>query len=257
VSRDPHGTTWQRLQATASDQGAAVWQLFDPERTSEKRAAETAAAAAEIGCDAFLIGASTGSPVRFASVVRAVKQAVELPVVIFPGEAAQVVPHADAILFLSLLSGRNPQYLVVEQVRAAPLVAEYRLEAIPTCYLLIESGRTSAVEFISGTRPIPREQPQIASAHALAARYLGMQLVYLEAGSGAPRPVPEEMVRACCCSDLPLAVGGGIRRPAEAVALVRAGARFIVVGNQFEPEPDWGLFREFVDAIHHRTPLAV
>jgi phosphoglycerol geranylgeranyltransferase len=190
-------------------------------------------------------------------VLRAVKKAVDEPVVIFPGEAAQVVPGADAILFLSLLSGRNPQYLVAEQVRAAPRVAECELETIPTAYLLVESGRTSAVEYISGTQPIPRDQPPIASAHALAARYLGMRLVYLEAGSGAPRPVPEEVVRACGFSGLPLAVGGGIRSPQEVGALVRAGAHFIVVGNHFEREPDWGLFGELVDATHHRTPLAV
>jgi phosphoglycerol geranylgeranyltransferase len=211
--------------------------------------------AAQSGCDAFLIGGSTGSPVRFQAVCRTVHRAVDQPVVIFPNGAAQVFPDADAILFMSLLSGRNPEYLISQQVKGAPRVDECGLEAIPTAYLLIESGRTSAVEFISGTRPIPRTEVRIARDHALAARYLGMRLLYLEAGSGAPEPVPAEMVRSCADIGLPIAVGGGVRHPRQAAELVAAGARFVVIGNRFEPRTDWTIFEEFVDAIHTQAQV--
>jgi phosphoglycerol geranylgeranyltransferase len=241
---------WNRLNHAAHTQGAALLQLLDPEQMSPEHATETAMTAAASGCDAFLIGGSTGSPDRFRAVCRAVHRAVDQPVVIFPNGAAQVFPDADAILFMSLLSGRNPEYLISQQVKGAPRVAECGLEAIPTAYLLIESGRTSAVEFISGTRPIPRAHVSIARDHALAARYLGLRLLYLEAGSGAPQPVPTEMVRSCAEVGLPLAVGGGIREPQQAEELVAAGVRFVVIGNRFEPRTDWTLFKEFVDAIH-------
>lgn len=206
-----------------------------------------------MGCDAFLIGTSIGSPARFAAVTQAVKRAVNKPVLIFPNGAAQVVPHADAILFMSLLSGRNPEYLIGEQVKGAPLVDEYNLEAIPTAYLLIDSGHSTAVEFVSNTRPIPRDKADIAYAHCLAAKYFGMQLAYLEAGSGAPQTVPIEMLKLCAQSGLRFAVGGGIREPEQASRLAEAGASFVVIGTRFEPEPDWGLYREFVDAVHTKA----
>lgn len=244
---------WRRLQADATRYGAAIWQLLDPERTDPARAADIAADATNLGCDAFLIGASTGAPDRFANVAAAVKRATDRPVLIFPNGAAQVVPHADAILFMSLLSGRNPDYLVGEQVKGAPRVAAYNLEAIPTAYLLIDSGATTTVQKVSGTEPLPHDDPDAVYAHCLAAKYFGMKLVYLEAGSGAPRTVPPDVVRACARSGLAIAVGGGIRTPERAAELVHAGARFIVVGTRFEPEPDWKLFKEFVDAIHAQT----
>jgi phosphoglycerol geranylgeranyltransferase len=245
--------TWDRLRADADRQGAALWQLLDPERISPDRAAEIARTASDVGCDAFLIGTSIGSPARFAAVAQAVKRAVHKPVLIFPNGAAQVVPYADAILFMSLLSGRNPEYLIGEQVKGAPLVDEYNLEAIPTAYLLIESGRTTAVEFVSDTRPIPRDKIDIAYAHCLAAKYFGMQLVYLEAGSGAPETVPIDMIKMCAQSELCLAVGGGIREPRRASDVADAGASFVVIGTRFEPEPDWELYREFVDAVHTKA----
>lgn len=185
------------------------------------------------------------------------KRAAQKPVLIFPNGAAQVVPYADAILFMSLLSGRNPEYLIGEQVKGAPLVDEYNLEAIPTAYMLIESGRTTAVEFVSNTRPIPRDKLDIAYAHCLAAKYFGMQLAYLEAGSGAPQSVPIEMIRLCAQSGLRFAVGGGIREPNQAADLAEAGASFVVIGTRFEPEPDWELYREFVDAVHIKARVQI
>jgi phosphoglycerol geranylgeranyltransferase len=250
-------STWNRLTDRARSCGAALWLLIDPEKTDPARAAATATAAAERGCDAVLLGASTGGAEQFARVARAVKDSCPCPVLLFPNGAAQVVPHADAILFMSLLSGRNPRYLIEEQVQGAPRVLEYGLETIPTAYLLIESGQVSTVQAISDTRPIPRDSPELAGAHALAARFLGMSLVYLEAGSGAPRTVPEAVVKTCAATGMTVAAGGGIRSPEAAAGLAQAGASFVVVGNHFEERPDWELFSEIASATHYKEALHV
>jgi phosphoglycerol geranylgeranyltransferase len=250
-------STWSKLNEAANRQGAGLWLLIDPEKTDVAEAARTAGLASTHGCDALLVGASTGSSEQFSAVARAVFHAADCPVLLFPNGAAQVVPHADAILFLSLLSGRNPRYLIDEQVKGAPLVRQHGLEAIPTAYLLIESGHQSSVEQVSGTRPLARCEPELASAHALAARYLGMSLLYLEAGSGAPEPVPGELVSQCANAGMPVAVGGGIRTPRVVADLTQAGARFVVVGNHFETQPDWTLFDELAAATHHKEALRV
>lgn len=244
------GSTWQRLNNDAIRRGAALWLLIDPDKTSPAQARRLAHSACEHGCDALVLGASTGTPERFAEVAEAVFSDRPAPLLIFPNGAAQVVPHADAILFMSLLSGRNPRFLIEEQVQGAPHVWQHGLEAIPTAYLLVKSGKTSAVERVSETEPLSREHTQPAWEHTLAARYLGMSLVYLEAGSGAPQTVPSAMVSRCSEAGIPLAVGGGVRTPEQAAELVRAGARFMVVGNQFEDQPDWELFSDMAAAVH-------
>jgi phosphoglycerol geranylgeranyltransferase len=158
--------------------------------------------------------------------------------------------RADAILFLSLLSGRNPLYLVEEQVRSAPLIKERGLEPISVGYLLVGSGGRT-VHFVSGTEPIPADRPEIAMAHALAAEYMGMRAVYLEAGSGASSPVPPETIRAVRgYVSVPLFVGGGIRTAAQAAAAREAGADFIVVGHVLEGEVTAPVVRAFARAIH-------
>jgi phosphoglycerol geranylgeranyltransferase len=162
-----------------------------------------------------------------------------------------VAPSADAILFLSLVSGRNPQYLIAEHVRAAPILKEIGLEPIPTAYMLVEGGRTTSVEFMSGTKPLPRDKPDIAMAHALAAEYLGMRIAFFDAGSGAQAPVPAEFVRAVSdYVDIPVMVGGGIGAPERARGLVEAGARIVVTGDVIERTRDAGLLAAFADAVH-------
>lgn len=251
-------STWERLTLDSARRGAGLWLLIDPDKTGPREACRTADEAERNGCDAIVLGASTGSAERFAEVAEAVfKRRRQCPLLIFPNGAAQVVPHADAILFMSLMSGRNARFLIDEQVQGAPLVQMHGLQAIPTAYLLIESGKTSSVELVSETRPLSRLHPEEAWAHALAARYLGMSLVYLEAGSGAPNSVPAEVVRRTRDAGLPVAVGGGLRTPRQVEELAEAGARFIVVGNQFEERPDWGLFAEIVEAVHYRSPRIV
>lgn len=216
---------------------AQLWLLLDPDSMSPVNLRQTAAEASHIGVNAILIGGSLITHDRFDASVRVVKRATKLPVVLFPGGSSQISRHADGILFISLLSGRNPQYLIGEQVKAAPIIKRLGLEAISTAYLLIESGRMTSIEYVSNTKPIPRDKALLAVAHAQAAELFGMQVVYLETGSGAEQTVPPEMIRAVVQSvALPVIVGGGINTPKSALAAVKAGARAIVVGTAVERE---------------------
>jgi len=225
--------------------------LLDPDSGSADRVVADGLLAAEHGADALLLGGSfVGNP-NFTRIALEIKKKASLPIILFPGGCSHVVPGPDAILFTTLLSGRNPQYLVDEQVKGAILVKSLGMEAIPTAYLLVESGRTTAVEFISNTKPLPADKPAIAAAHAMAAELLGLRWVYLEAGSGAQNPVPPEMVkfvRLAC--PLKIIVGGGIRTPEQAHERAQAGADAIVIGNLFEKEKDPAKFREFAAAVH-------
>ena len=198
--------------------------------------------------DAILIGSSTPIERDPALILAALRRGADLPVIHFPGAADQLFPGVDAVLFLSLLSGRDPRYLVDEQVLGAPKLLEWEIEAIPTGYLLIGDSDESTVARATGTSPLPAEPAARVVAHAQAAACLGMSMVYLEGGSGARFPVPTALVRAVSRgTSLPVAVGGGIRHPAEAAALAAAGARLIVTGTAHE----LGLpVRPFTDAVH-------
>lgn len=203
--------------------------------------------------DFIFVGGSICTKGDFNESVKAIKSASKVPVVIFPGDSTQISPHADALLFLSLVSGRNPDLLIGEHVKAAPLLKRIGIEVIPVAYILVESGRTTSVQFMSQSLAIPRDKPEIAMAHALAGEYLGMKMVFLEAGSGANKHVPVEMVKAV--SDyvsLPLIVGGGIKTAEQARQLVDAGATFIVTGDIIERKQSEQLLKEFSDAIHNR-----
>ena len=229
----------QYLQRIRAEKGAGYLALLDPDKLPGGLLVETAVRCAENGADALLVGSSLMLAPGFDEAVRQVRAHVSVPVLLFPGAAHHISRHADAMLFLSLLSGRNPQYLIGEQVQAAPILHALKLEAIATGYLLIESGGITSAEFVSYTRPIPRDKPSIAAAHALAAEYLGMKTVYLEAGSGARMPVPDEMIQTVCKTiSIPVIVGGGIRTPQQAAAKVAAGASFLVTGNILEENTD-------------------
>ena len=244
-------TTFDRLLDARRDNGAAFWVLIDPDRHTPQEAAARAEEAERAGADAILVGSSILISDAFSQTMDEIKAAVSVPAVIFPGSIAQVSGKADAILFLSLVSGRNPELLIGQHVRAAPALKAIGLECIPTGYILVESGTLTTIEYISDTRPIPRRKPDIAMAHALAAEYLGMKLVYLDAGSGADQPVPVEMIRACAgYVTVPLIAGGGIRSGESAQAAVEAGASFIVVGNALEKTTGRSLLSELADAVH-------
>lgn len=246
------GTVFEYLAEVRQRRGAGYLVLLDPDRLPAEALEQRALACAEAGADAILIGTSLMfSATRNAEAFARIKEQVQIPLISFPGDAGQVVSSADALLFLSLISGRNPELLIGQQVRAAPLLKEAGIEVIATGYMLVESGSLTSVEFMSGTRPIPRHKTDIAMAHALAARYLGMKMVYLETGSGAGASVPDEMVRAVAeYAELPVVVGGGIRNGETARAKVEAGAGFVVTGTVVEE--DHGRLRELSDAVHIR-----
>ncbi len=224
------------------------WLLIDPDRVES--AGEIAEIAEQSGVDIILVGSSLLVERPVEEVIDQVRNASKLPVIIFPGGGGQVSSKADAILFLVFLSSRNPRWLVEEQVLAAHKVKRAKLAVIPTAYLLIESGTRTSVEFFSNSLPIPRNKPDIAVAHALAGQFMGMNAVFLEAGSGAAEPVPPEMVKSVADStDLFLIVGGGIRTPEQAEERAR-WADAVVVGNFFEGEGNLARLREFVEAVH-------
>lgn len=248
---DSEGSVLEYLLAVRDRRGAGYLTLLDPDRLSVEELELRADLCVEAGADAVLVGTSLMFTAHYAECFARIKARVDIPVISFPGGASQVVPTADAILFLSMISGRNAEFLIGEHVRAAPLIREYGVEAIPTGYMLVESGTLTSVEFMSSTRPLPRGKNDIAMAHALAAQYLGMKMVYLETGSGADASVPDEMVGAVSSYvSLPVVVGGGIRDATTARAKVEAGAGFVVTGSLVED--DHGRLREVSAAVHVR-----
>jgi phosphoglycerol geranylgeranyltransferase len=241
---------WKNLTEGVKKNGAGHLVLLDPDKESPSVLAGRAGLCEEAGVDALLVGGSYMRPEDFIKATKEIYRTVSLPVILFPGEAAQVTEYADAILFMSLLSGRNPDFLISQQVAGAPLVKKFGLEVIPTGYMLIESGEPTAVQRASKTKPIPQKNSVSAAHHALTAEYFGMQAVYLEAGSGARRPVPDAMItRVAAEVSISVIVGGGIRTPAEAQKKIAAGANFIVTGTVFERTQKNGLIREMAEAI--------
>ncbi len=248
----------QRLHDTRARKGGGFLLLLDPDRIPQREYLRLASHALECGVDALLVGSSFVLHSNFGNAVQAIKEVTELPVIIFPGSITQITEHADAILFTSLLSGRNATYLIEEQVKGAPIIKQCGIEPIPTGYLLIESGNLTSVQFISGSSPIPNTKYDIAAAHALAAEYLGMKLVYLEAGSGARTPVPVEMVREVAAYiSTPIVVGGGLKDPEAIGSRIAAGASFVVVGNHFECDSSLQHLRELTAAAHPKQTVRV
>ncbi|MCF7797761.1 MAG: geranylgeranylglyceryl/heptaprenylglyceryl phosphate synthase [Lentisphaeria bacterium] len=247
-------SVYQALLQSAERQGAGYLVLIDPDNWTEESVVKFVEQVNASGADAIMVGGSLNTRGNWDSKLIQIKKAASLPVLLFPGSLGQVSEHADALLFLSLISGRNPQSLIADQVHAAPLIQHIGIEPIATAYMLVESGKPTTAEFMSGTRPLPRSKPDIAVAHALAAAYLGFKLIYLEAGSGAELSVPIEMIQAVAQStDVPVMVGGGIREPEMAAEYVSAGARFIITGNVLEANPDPGLLKAFARAVHRKN----
>ena len=250
--------TYNYLLNIIKEKGAAYLILLDPDKLSENKLAGFLKHCEKSGVDGFLIGGSLMVNGNFDSFIEKVKLNTSLPSIIFPGSITQISTFADAILFLSVVSGRNPEHLIGKHVLAAPSIKRSGIEPISTAYILIESGSTTTAVYMSGSLPIPRNKPEIAAATALASEYLGMKLIYLEAGSGADNSVPDEMVKAVSklCS-VPVIVGGGIRNPKSAREKVENGASIIVTGNYFENENNWSLIKEFASAVHYKLPIEV
>ena len=249
-------STLDRMLKVRQERGAGYFILLDPDKNDRKALPAFIREATESGVDGFFVGGSLMLNNDFEEHLRTIKKNTSLPVVIFPGGVMQVSSAADAILFLTLVSGRNPDYLIGNQVLAAPIVRQSGLEAISTAYMLIEAGNVTSAEFVSNTKPIPRDKADIALAHALAAEIIGMKLIYLDAGSGAQWSVPEEMLQVVSrkCS-LPVIVGGGIKTPEEARKKVEAGASFVVTGTVTEHNNHRSFINEFAEAVHAGSAL--
>ena len=246
-------SVYNTLLTTYRNKKSGYWVLIDPDDLPLDKIPTFMERLKKSEVDIILIGGSLIMNSDFENFVGEIKKhAGSIPVVLFPGGAYQVTPQADAILFLSLLSGRESYHLISNQVMAAPLEYRSKLEPISTAYMLVESGKPTSAQFMSGTTPLPRDKPDIAVAHALAAQYLGFKLIYLEAGSGAELSVPEEMISAISRTvDIPLIVGGGIKTPEQAAAKVAAGASFVVTGNVLENNHQDDLILAFSKAVHN------
>ena len=249
---------YNQLLNTIKEKGAAYLILLDPDKLPENKLTGFLKHCEKSGVDGFLVGGSLMVNGDFDSFIEKVKVNTNLPSIIFPGSITQISPFADAILFLSVVSGRNPEHLIGKHVLAAPSIKKSGIEPISTAYILVESGSTTTAIYMSGSLPIPRNKPEIAAATALASEYLGMKLIYLEAGSGADNSVPNEMVKAVSsqCS-IPVIVGGGIRTPQTAREKVENGASIIVTGNYFEDENNWDLIKDFASAVHIKQSILV
>lgn len=222
--------------------------LIDPGKLAPRRLERTVELAVECGVHYFFIGGSLVVNDMLDSVLSGIRERCSIPLVLFPGNSFQLSYRADALLFLSLISGRNPELLIGQHVISAPFLKMSPLEIISTGYMLIDGGVQTAVQYMSNTYPIPANKSDIAVCTALAGELLGLKMIYLEAGSGAKNPVPPPMIEAVRAAiSVPLLVGGGIRTGEQAAAACRAGADVLVVGNAVEENPE--LIRELADAL--------
>lgn len=224
--------------------------LIDPDKIDDPSQLNHLINLASENCiDFFFVGGSLITTTNLSEVVKKIKANVTIPVVLFPGNSMQIDPHADALLFLSLISGRNPELLIGQHVVAAPVIRNTRLEVIPTGYMLINSGRTTSAAYVSNTMPIPEDKYSLAACTAMAGEMLGLRAIYLDAGSGAETVISPRMISSVRKSiKTPLIVGGGINTTRKAVDALEAGADMIVIGNALEKNPD--LLSEIADKIY-------
>jgi putative glycerol-1-phosphate prenyltransferase len=212
--------------------------LIDPDKHDEKSLEHIVLLAEKSKADYFFVGGSL-LMTNIEETISVLKNKTSIPVIIFPGNVMQVSDLADGILFLSMISGRNPDLLIGQHVVSALRIKNSKLEVLPTGYILIENGRTTSVEYMSNTKPIPPDKPEIAVATAVAGEMLGLKLIYLEAGSGATNSVGLQIISEVRKNiSLPILVGGGIRNFAEARKIFEAGANLIVIGSIIEENPE-------------------
>lgn len=223
--------------------------LIDPDKLRLNHLEDTIELAIDAKVDYFFIGGSLIVNNMLDHCLEQIKKNCKIPSILFPGNSFQLSYKANAILFLSLISGRNAELLIGNHVLAAPYLKVSPLEILPTGYMLIDGGIQTTVSYISNTRPIPQEKTDIAVCTAVAGEMLGLRLMYMDAGSGAKIPVSTEIINSVSSAiQIPLIVGGGIKDPKKAKANVDAGADVIVVGNAIEK--DTSLIMEIADAIH-------
>jgi phosphoglycerol geranylgeranyltransferase len=243
------GPVEEHLLERIQEEGAVHITLIDPEKVTASSASILATKAEAYETTAIMVGGSTSiSTTHLDHVVKAIKRTVKIPVILFPNNVTGISKYADAIWFMSLLNSADPYFLIGAQVLGAPMVKKYGLEAIPLGYVIVGEGGTAGI--IGKAIPIPYLKAEIAAVHALAAQYFGMRFVYLEAGSGANKPVPPTMIKAAKKAiNIPLVVGGGIRSSNQAKIAVAAGADVIVTGNIIEKTGVEGKFKRIVTTV--------
>lgn len=229
--------------------------LIDPDKVDEEKISQLVQLGTEARVDYFFVGGSLVISSHLDECIRQIKATCNIPVILFPGSPSQVSKYADALLYLSLISGRNPELLIGQHVISAPFVKKSGLEIMPTGYMVVDGGAPTTVSYISNASPIPADKNEIAMCTAMAGEMLGMKLIYMDAGSGAKRAITETMIEKVAAHiEIPLIVGGGITEPEKAYRNCKAGADIIVVGNAIEK--DISLIKEMGAAIHS-VPLAV
>ncbi|MCB0547312.1 MAG: geranylgeranylglyceryl/heptaprenylglyceryl phosphate synthase [Phaeodactylibacter sp.] len=243
------GQIFQRMQAARQTGRKCLAILIDPDKATAHHLERVVQLGMEAGVDFFLVGGSLVVKDELARCLSFIRQQCTIPTILFPGSPMQIDEQADALLFLSLISGRNAELLIGQQVISAPHLYHSSLEVISVGYMLIDGGVPTTVSYMSNTLPIPADKPDIALATALAGEMLGLKTLYLDAGSGARQPVSEAMIsKVRKYTTAPLIVGGGIRKPERAWASASAGADVIVVGNAVEKSAE--LLTEMAEAVH-------
>jgi putative glycerol-1-phosphate prenyltransferase len=242
-----HPMILDQIREKANQHKPQLAVLIDPGKLSLQAVEKTARLCEQYQIDYVLVGGSLMLDNSIEDCIQTIKSLYNSPVILFPGNTFQVHPLADGILFLSLISGRNADLLIGKHVEAAGIIKASRLEVIPTGYMLISQDQPTAAQYMSQTQPIPRNKPEIATATALAGEMLGLQVMYLDAGSGASQPVSVDMIKKVKQTiQVPLIVGGGIRTAEDAIAAWKAGASMVVIGTAIENSPD--IMEAFVSA---------
>src|SRR5437868_6565516 len=229
--------------------------LIDPDKVTDRDTMQVVEQAVNAGVDYLFVGGSLVVSNYLDECVQLIKRNCDIPVILFPGSPSQVSKYADALLYLSLISGRNPELLIGQHVVSAPFVRQSGLEIMSTGYMVIDGGAPTTVSYISNATPLPADKNEIAMCTAMAGEMLGMKLIYMDAGSGAKTPVTESMIeKVAKCISVPLIIGGGITEPEKAYLNCKAGADVIVVGNAIEK--DESLIMQMAAAVHS-VPVVV
>ena len=223
--------------------------LIDPDKVNPSAVEQLVRLSVDAKVDYFLVGGSLVISNQLDEVVQQIKASCDIPVILFPGSPSQISSYADALLYLSLISGRNPELLIGQHVISAPFVKQSGLEIISTGYMVVDGGAPTTVSYISNATPLPSDKNEIAMCTAMAGEMLGMKVIYMDAGSGAKRAISENMIQAVAQQiEVPLIIGGGITDPEKAYRNCKAGADVIVIGNAIEKNAT--LIREMAAAIH-------
>ena len=224
--------------------------LIDPDKPSNEQIIDIVEKSKKVGVDFFFVGGSLLTTDSLDNCIKLIKQHCDIPVLIFPGNSLQISKWCDGFLLLSLISGRNSEMLIGRHVIAAPYLKLYGNEIIPTGYMLVDGGCPTSVSYMSNTTPIPHDKDDIAMSTALAGEMLGLKVIYMDAGSGAQKPISNHMIsKVKQTISIPLIVGGGIKTPEQAASMAKAGADIIVVGNALEKSTE--KLKEFADAVHN------